>query len=215
MFKILLIEDRIERQRLFSEDTGFDFNKYMDILDNRPSLEDGIDLSIYSTIICHRSAFGESNDNILDRLKDHCKRTKTQLVFFSGGISSTFYSNTTYEFLLLNSKSFYSRNLTFYLDEVLKGSLSNLGIMAYGKNWKINLMLDVLSKVNMFINQNISKEKIKAQRLKTYAQLDNIKEIVDIEYPIILDGGAILLEDLQEFATKLKGKINQEVLMNE
>lgn len=214
MFKILLIEDRIERQKLFSEDSGFDFDKYIDILDNRSSL-DGIDLSIYSTIICHRSAFGESNDNILDRLKDHCKKTKTQLVFFSGGISSTFYSNTTYEFLLLNSKSFYSQNLAFYLDEILKSSLSNLGIMAYGKNWKINLMLDVLSKVNMFISQNINKEKVKAQRLKTYAQLDNIKEIIDIEYPIILNGGAILLDDLQKFATRLKDKINQEVLMNE
>lgn len=214
VFKILLIEDRIERQRLFSQDTGFDFNKYIEIVDNRPSLDD-VELSMYSTIICHRSAFGESDDNILDRLKDHCKKTKTQLVFFSGGISSTFYSQTSYEFLLLNSKSFYSQNLEFYLDEVLKNSISNLGIMAYGKNWKINLMLDVLSKVNMFISQNINKEKIKAQRLKTYAQLDNIKAVVDIEYPVILDGGAMLLRDLQKFASSLQKKINLEVLRNE
>lgn len=213
MFRILLIEDRIERQKIFVKETGFDFNKYTQVLDNRTSL-DGIDLDKYSAIICHRSAFGESTNNVLDRLKEHCKKTETQLVFFSGGISSTFYSKTTYEFLLLNSKSFYNQNLEIYLDKVMNCSTSNLGIIAYGENWKINQMLDVLTKVNIFISQNINKEKIKAQRLKTYSQLNNIKEIVDIEYPTIFTGGAILLDDLQKFATKLNNKINQEVLMN-
>lgn len=214
MCNILLIEDRIERQALFSKDTSFDFTKYSKILDNRISLE-GVDLSIYTTIICHRSAFGELNSNTLDRLKDHCKKTSTQLIFFSGGISSTFYSNTSYEFLLLNSKSFYSNNLELYLNEIVEKTISNLRILAYGKNWKINIMLDTLSKVNMFTSQNKGKDKIKAQRLKTYSQLDNIREIVDIEYPTTLSGGAMLLEDVEKFAAKLNRQINHEVLMND
>lgn len=214
MLKILLVEDRIERQILFTKDTLFDFSKYSEILDNRTTLEN-LDLSNYNTIICHRSAFGESNNNVLDRLKDHCKKTKTQLVFFSGGISSTFYSYSPYEFLLLNSKSFYSHNLELYLNEILENSVSNLRIMAYGKNWKINLMLDTLSKINMFISQNIGKDKIKAQRLKTYSQLDNIKGIIDIKYPSIISGGAMLLDDVKRFSANLQQQINHEVLINE
>ncbi len=215
MPKILLIEDRVERQKLFSEDTGFNFEEesYLDILDNRISL-DGIELDQYTTIICHRSAFGESNSSVLDRLKDHCKKTQTQLVFFSGGISSTFYSHTTYEFLLLNSKAFYSENLELYLNEIMTNQTSNLRLMAYGINWKINLMLDTLAKVNMFISQNMHKERIKAQRLKTFSQLDNLKEIVDIKYPVPESGGAIFLEDVQQFSSRLTEKINQEILMH-
>jgi len=211
MHKILLIEDRIERQDFFSKETGFKFDDYAEVLDNRISL-DSIDLENYSTIICHRSAFGDLNSNVLDYLKDHCKKTKTQLVFFSGGISSTFYSHNDYEFLLLNSKAFYGQNLKLYLDEILKNEISNLRLIAYGKNWKINIMLDVLSKINMFISQNINKDRVKAQRLKTFSQLENLKDIVDIEYPPFESGGAIFIEDIKKFASRLTDTIKYEVL---
>ncbi len=213
MHKILLIEDRVERQELFSKETGFNFDQYAEVLDNRVSL-DGVKLEHYSTIICHRSAFGDSNGNVLDNLKDHCKKTQTQLVFFSGGISSTFYSHNDYEFLLLNSKAFYGANLKPYLDDVKVNHSSNLRLLAYGTHWKINIMLDTLSKVNMFISQNTSKERIKAQRLKTFSQLDNLHDIVQIEYPPSESGGAMFLEDVQKFANRLTDTINQEILLN-
>lgn len=213
MHKILLIEDRVERQQLFSKETGFNFEQYSNILDNRVSL-DGIELDQYATIICHRSAFGESNSNVLDILKDHCKKTQTQLVFFSGGISSTFYSHINYEFLLLNSKGFYSINLMLYLDRVMINHTSNLRLLAYGRNWKINTMLNILSKVNMFISQNAKNDRVKAQRLKTFSQFDNLKDVIDIEYPVTESGGAIALEDVQIFASRLTEVINKEILMN-
>ena len=208
MYKILLIEDRVERQQLFSDETGFNFEKYKSILDNRNSL-DGIELGQYNTIVCHRSAFGASK-----RLKDHCAKKQVQLIFFSGGISSTFYSHIKYEFLLLNSKAFYHDNLKLYLDEVVFSNNSNLLLLAYGNNWKINLMLNTLSRVNMFIAQNLAKEKVKVQRLKTYSQFENLKDIVDIEYPVAEFGGAIGLKDVKVFASKLNGVINKEILMN-
>lgn len=213
MHKILLIEDRVERQEIFSNESGFSFDQYSDILDNRTAL-DGVELNHYSTIISHRSAFGESNSNVLDNLKDHCRRTKTQLVFFSGGISSTFYSYNNYEFLLLNSKAFYGSNLKLYLDDVKSCQSSNLRLMAYGTHWKINLMLDTLSKVNMFIAQNINKDRIKAQRLKTYSQLENLIDVVEIDFPQSESGGALFLEDVQKFADRLTETINHEILMN-
>ncbi len=64
------------------------------------------ELENYSTIITHRSAFGSMDENILDLLKEYCAKNNIKLVFFSGGITSTYYSKTSYEFLLLNSKSF-------------------------------------------------------------------------------------------------------------
>jgi len=213
MIKILLIEDRVERQELFSKEISFNFQSYSKIIDNKISLWQ-TNLDQYSTIICHRSAFGDLNSTILDQLKNHCKGTKTQLVFFSGGISSTFYSDTSYEFLLLNSKSFYSQNLKLYFDEIMKNDISNLRLLAYGENWKISLLLNTLQKVNLFISENKHKEKVKAQRLKTYTQLENISEFIEIDYPISA-GGALFLEDIQKFSTVLNAKINQEILLNE
>lgn len=213
MHKILLVEDRVERQEIFSKETDFNFDQYSDILDNRTSL-DGVELKQYRTIVCHRSAFGGSNSNVLDYLKEHCKVTQTQLVFFSGGISSTFYSHNNYAFLLLNSKAFYGPNLKLYLDDVKIKQCSNLRLLAYGTNWKINIMLDTLSKVNMFIAQNIDKDRIKAQRLKTYSQLDNLIDVAKIDFPQSESGGALFLEDVQKFANRLTETINHEILMN-
>ena len=209
---MLLIEDRIERQELFSKEMNFNFDRYSNILDNRVSL-DGVDLNHYSTIICHRSAFGDSDDNVLDRLKNHCKKTQVQLVLFSGGISSTFYSYNEYEFLLLNSKSFYSNNLKIFLEEATEKNNLNIRLLAYGKNWKINLLLNTLAKVNLFISENNDKEKVKAQRLKTYTQIENIEEYIEIIYPEIGAGGAILLEDVKLLASNLTDKIKQEIIM--
>ncbi len=103
MQKILLIEDRVERQLKFKGGTGINVEQYSDFLDNKTKL-DKRSLNNYSTIITHRSAFGSEDQNVLDYLKKYCEETETQLVFFSGGITATFYSNTKYEFLLLNSK---------------------------------------------------------------------------------------------------------------
>ena len=67
MKKVLLIEDRVERQDKFSEDTGIKLNLYNGFLDNQTEI--GINtLDQYSTIIVHRSAFGNRDDNILDFL---------------------------------------------------------------------------------------------------------------------------------------------------
>jgi len=75
-------------------------------------------------------------------------------------------------------------------------------------------MLDTLSKVNMFISQNTNKERVKAQRLKTFSQLDNLHDIVQIEYPPSESGGAMFLEDVQKFANRLTDTINQEILLH-
>ncbi len=210
--KILLIEDRTERQEKFTQDTGIDLKEYADadIIDNHVSL-DKTQLEKYSTIITHRSAFGGQEDNVLDFLKHHCAETNTKLVFFSGGISSTYYSKTKYEFLLLNSKSFYSQNLKLFLDDAKDTENEvNILLLGYGKNWKINLLLNTLAKINLFISNNKSKPKVKFNNFKTITKIDNIKPFIDFEYPYVEKGG-VNLEDLQNFADTITMKVENEV----
>jgi len=214
MKSILLIEDRVERQIKFTDDTGINLEQYGSFLDNRTTL-DKSSLKEYETIVTHRSAFGNDDENILDYLKKYCEETATNLVFFSGGISSTFYSKGKYEFLLLNSKSFYSRNLQLFLDDVAEGKDANVLLLGYGKQWKFNILLNTLEKVNLFISnsQRDGKVKIKLSRFKTSTKIENIKDMIDFEYPEI-EGGGISLDNLKLFAEQVKEEIQKKVEIN-
>ncbi len=209
MKKILLIEDRIERQVHFTEDTGINLKSYSDIIDNKIYFDKN-ELEKYSIIITHRSAFGDYEENILDYLKKYCEKTNTKLVFFSGGISATYYSKTKYEFLLLNSKSFYNKNLKLFLEDMKNRKEANLLILAYGNNWRINMMLNTLAKINLFLDNNNSKEKVKFNNFKTVTKIENIDSFVDIQYPEVIKGG-VLLEDLKNLASNITLTIRREV----
>ncbi len=210
MKKILLIEDRVERQIKFTEDTSIDLKKYSDFLDNRTNL-DKTHLGNYSTIITHRSAFGDEDENVLDYLKRHCEETQTQLVFFSGGITNTFYSNAKYEFLLLNSKSFYSRNIELFLNDIRQGSEPNLLLLGYGKQWKFNILLNTLENVNLFISNSKSekKTKVKLNRFKTSTKIENISHLLKVDYPD--ETGGVTLDDLEILSMKLRDEIQRKV----
>ena len=214
MKKILLIEDRVERQNKFTNETGIALDKYETFLDRRESL-DKDSLEEYSTIITHRSAFGESDENILDYLKKYCEEHQTKLVFFSGGISSTFYSKSKYEFLLLNSKSFYSKNLELFLDDFQKNQEPNILLLGYGKDWKINILLNTLEKINLFISNNETKERVKFNKFKTETKIENIADMIKFEYPQIGKGNGVFLDDLKALSKDIKFQIQKEVEFND
>ncbi len=161
MKKILLIEDRYKRQRLFRQQTGIDLEKYSDILDNciedkyngflNELLQGGFDLSAYDIIVTHKSAFGDDNDVILKKLEEHCKKYAKPLVLFSGGIVGNYYNSEVYEVLELNSKTFYSQNLTLFLDAI-KEQNENLLMLSYGRQWKLNIILNVIESLNLYID---------------------------------------------------------------
>ncbi len=214
MKKILIIEDRVERQNKFTNKTGIAFDRYETFLDRRESFEKD-SLGEYSTIITHRSAFGESDDNILDYLKKYCENHQTKLVFFSGGISSTFYSKIKYEFLLLNSKSFYSKNLELFLDDFQKNQEPNILLLGYGKDWKTNILLNTLEKINLFISNNETKERVKFNKFKTETKIENIEDMIEFEYPKIGKGNGVLLDDLKALSKDIKFQIQKEVEFND
>ena len=191
MKKILLVEDRPQRQQNFLEKQSIDLTKFTDRLVNcseevhqyliEKIKTESIDWNQYSTIIIHRSGFSQE---ILDKLKEFCQTNSLKLVFFSGGISSTFYMVQPYEFLQLNSKELYTKNLKLFLET----NENNLLQLAYGEEWEVNILLNKLEKINKFIeNDKLDKgierinKFIKEQELNKDEDLEKINKFMEVE----------------------------------
>lgn len=218
---VLLIDDRTNRQVDFTRDTSIDLKQYEDIIDNvtgddyhklveRFSKQD-INLN-YAVIIVHRSAFGESQINILDKLKEYCEKTKTKLVFFSGGISSTFYLNNTFEFLLVNSKILYSENLKLFLDDCRKDEINILEI-GYGTKWKLNILLNTLEKINKFIGNNASEEMVHFDDFRDDTEIWIIDGLISYRKPELRNGG-VKMSDLKNLSFEISNQIKQQVVLH-
>ena len=162
MRKVLLIEDREQRQKDLLKSSDVSLEKYNDILDNmienrfKTFIENirnsSFDLTPYDVIIAHQSIFIEDKREVLSIIKNSCKEGK-KLVLFSGDKEISSYSNSGYEELGLSSKQLYSKNLELFLQECQKGEV-NIRILAFGTHWKANIMLNVLEKINLFIETN-------------------------------------------------------------
>jgi len=169
MKKILLVEDRTQRQKLFMEDTKIELNRYNNILDNFIDekydefvvkiQDDNFELDNYDVIISHKSAFKDSNESILSKLENHCKENSKVLVLFSGGIDANYYlKDGNFELIELNSKTFYSEFLKLFLEDVENGTLHPL-ILCYGTKWKLNIVLNILEKLNIYVD-NLTKDNV-------------------------------------------------------
>lgn len=165
MKKILLIEDRVTRQRLSCIGASIDLVSYEDIVDNTiedkyerflKDLEDGKFIADeYIAIMAHQSAFGDKNQQILSQIESICKESDIPLVLFSGGISVSHYMREgEFERLLVNTKLFYSSNLRLFLDHYKATEEVELMILNYGRSWRLNILLNVLEKVNLFVEKN-------------------------------------------------------------
>lgn len=162
--KILLIDDRTPRQQKFVNEIQLDLNDYKEILENcidekyddlyKKLKSDEYDLNIYDVIITHENAFGKDNSIILSKLERYCKNKSKSLVIFSGGIDTSNYQQyDKYEILKINSKILYSENLKLFLEEC-KTNKQELLILNYGNQWKLNILLNILEKINYFISTN-------------------------------------------------------------
>lgn len=156
MKKAILIEDRPNRQKDFTKKLsrnlndisilenicGFEkFNFYKEILGSSSFNE----LDKYEVIIIHRSALS-STERL--RLIDFARKQSKTLVLFSGGISSVTLQKIDVGILLtINSKDLYSMSLINYLE----GNDLNILELAFGENWKINLEVNLLDKLILYI----------------------------------------------------------------
>jgi hypothetical protein len=208
--KILLIEDRYERQYLFRQQTGIDLEKYNNILDN--CIEDkyntfindiligDFNLGAYDIIITHKSAFGNDNDIILKKLEKHCQGHNKPLVLFSGGIVGNYYNSEVYEVLELNSKIFYSQNLVLFI-EAIKEQNENILMLAYGRRWKLNIILNVIENLNLYIDT-------KDFDLRKYVNINSLEPLnIMCDFVSINDS----IEKLTEFRDCLLNIVRDEI----
>lgn len=214
---ILLIEDRAERQVVALKNTGIDLELFSDLLDNRIGeryesfLEDfqndSFKLDRYDVIACHKSAFDDKNTEILNKLERFCEQQNIPLVLFSGGIDANFYSNGVPETLVLNSGTFYSANLDLFLDSCKEGN-HNLPILLYGTKWKLNILLSVLEKINLLI-ENSDGQSIGIKIFLRETHYENLIEIYPsifrptAEKKVDIQAMKSAQEELQNFAIKM------------
>ena len=156
--RLLLLEDRVVRQQNFIKELGDDlFKKYNAVLDNKTgnefeaikrafSIKDFSCLESYDGIIVHRSAF---NKDVKVSIFEHCKVLHKPLVYFSGGISSISLDESMgFPFLTINSKDFYSNSLVAFLSNLTENSEINLGSLAFGSDWELNLLLSLRQRIS-------------------------------------------------------------------
>jgi hypothetical protein len=215
MKKILLIEDRSIRQQFFTNDLNINLKKYNDILDNYIDelyleLElqlknNSFNFDTYNYIVCHKSAFGEQNNELLERLKDYCKVHKKVLVLFSGGISSNYYDTSESEILELNSKTFYSKNLELFLKEVKTNNNVNLLLLAFGEKWKLNLIFNVLEKLNTINCNDIDDW----DEFNDESDIHSINDLIDLE--VFKDEEEITFEVIENIKNLIFQYINQKL----
>lgn len=166
---IALIEDRIGRMNQFID---FDIKSIenieiiteTDLSDLKIDLDGGITskLDMFDCLIFHRSALTNTQREII---KIYCNTNKKPLVFFSGGISSSFYNDSTFPYLHINSRDLYSNNLKMFSDHANQQNNINLLILQYGSKWKTNQLLLIKENLNLRF------------------QLKKIRRIIDLSIP--------------------------------
>lgn len=211
MKKILLIEDRVERQNLFVEKTKINLLKYCDVLDNFINNEyiefelqiynNNFNFSKYDYILSHKSAFGSNNSEALGRLRDYSRKNEKTLVLFSGGISSNYYNNSDFEILELNSKTFYSENLKLFL-EATRNNNENVLMLCYGGYWQENIVSNVTEKVNNVL-QRLDSQKIDKVDFNTFIDIEKLESIDFDFYQIKEENNQVDRECIAKFQKSL------------
>lgn len=148
---ILLLENK--RDRIGGiERSGIQFTEYSEvilydekcnnILDN--FLENNNQFDKYDTIIIHESIYyEEKRESLFSQLEKYARKENKTLVKFSGSNSQSSFSKNI---LTLSAEKLYQNLETF-----LKENNSNILILAYGRDWDLNPLLNTLEVLNIFI----------------------------------------------------------------
>ncbi len=216
MKKILLLDDRINRQTSYTKISNIDLSQFSDVLDNKvgsnySEVKDNFrniisdTCSSYSIIIAHESAL-KSIDQ-LDFLKEFCKEKEIKLVLFSGG---TNYSSFINNLLYINSRDLYSKNLELFLKYKQTEQVDNLELLVYGPKYKINIILMLIENINKFITTTYD-DNMTLEQYKDFIKLSIINEQVQIEPPQADEKNWCKVDDLKVHARELKEKLLKKV----
>lgn len=159
--KIILIEDRTVRKELFLDRSRIDLGKYTFLKEITPEEFKQIKSSIkigditffneYNLIITHKSAFTLNEQDLLSSIGK-------PIIYFSGGISQSFYLEYPFPCLHINSSDFYSINLMEFLNYVKETGEIEMLILQFGAKWKLNLLLNTRDKIKQLLYKNVEKD---------------------------------------------------------
>jgi len=224
MKKILLIEDNTFRQNIACNKISLDISKYADIVEN--AIEEKYQIFLqqveksefisddYMAIMAHKSAFGNKNQQMLSYIESICKKNDMPLVLFSGGMSVSHYTKgDEIEKLLLNTKIFYSNNLRLFLEHFREKNEIELMVLNYGKSWRLNILLNVLEKINFFIAKESAEDVICEEFTnKTGSHLlEKVTDTNEIE-KLKSQNGWITLEDIKKYAQTIEKIVEKRIL---
>jgi hypothetical protein len=156
--KIILIEDRVIRKELFLERSAIDLSQYsflreitaQELKQLKLDINNGDYMSFlgeFDLIITHKSAFTLNQQDVL-------ASSGKSIIYFSGGISQSFYLEYPFPCLHINSSDFYSNNLMDFLNNIKDNGKIEMLILQFGTKWKLNLLLSTRDKIKQLLYKN-------------------------------------------------------------
>jgi hypothetical protein len=222
MKKILLIEDRKERQQRFVNHTNVDLNEYSDMLENKIGQaydevyeffkKGEFDFDDYVMVIVHKSAFNGDTQEVLYGIENECKNRAIPLVLFSGGITANYYEEEkSFKKLELNSKDFYSQNLKMFLENYRENSNIELLILSYGRRWKLDIVLNCMEKINIFIEMHKNEEDILYDEFVIHTEFHLLESLKVKYYKPSIENGWLYLSELKKIALSIELYIKESI----
>lgn len=217
---ILLIENKRDRIGGF-EERSIDFDKYPNIevilYDDKCNnildefLEDNNKFNEYDTIIIHETIYYKDKvETLFKVLEQYVKSKNKTLVKFSGHNTQSSFMNNI---LTITPSKLYQ-----YLEIFLNEDNSNILMLAYGKYWDLNPLLNILEKLNLFIENFNEDEEIDFDEFEDDFDLLELKTILkDEEYQLLYTNlefnDEVSLEEMKilshNFENLIKEKINR------
>lgn len=152
MKKVLLLEDKTQRDSLRQANIDFDKFTNLEAMFGESACKAVLNnleyLNNFDVIIVHASIQCDEKQNILQEIKKYCSEKNKILVIFSGGGDIGSFKNNTLE---ITAKSLYA-NLLVFLSHY--PASSHILMLAYGEKWSINIFLNILERLNIFIEDN-------------------------------------------------------------
>jgi|GEM_PF-2127317 len=141
--KVLIIDDRQERQQMFLNDLYQKLKNIKDItLKSSFSKEEDTDYDIFAI---HRSYLKTKDDLDFDKVRDNILEQKKYFISFSGSINEAHIIGNGH-YLQIGSREFYSKKTVDFFEKL---QMQNSDIeeehlfeqMLYGKSWKLTYLL--------------------------------------------------------------------------
>ncbi|MCG3651390.1 hypothetical protein L5F32_03790 [Aliarcobacter butzleri] len=208
MKKLLIIEDKTDRQRNFVSSEKLDiFNKILKnaidkdcatILEQFEKDNFNI-LEEYEYIAIHESIFKPYEEEIFEKVKKYIKDKDKKLILFSGGLFSVFLQKTQ-NILYLSDYTFYS-NLKIFLNNLDK-KIEDILMLAYGECYIINPLIEIKNSINRFLDENktVNEFRFKSVQSKTnFNQIDKHINFSDYQ-----EEGKITKDSLVKIVNKIE-----------